>query len=98
MKTPSATRTFAEQRRLHAFADNLEAAARMLRRLAEANERSEPIYLACLSNDLPAARLALAAVEAECGEANAAEAVRWPNEAYAEASKAAGGTLTLKAA
>lgn len=53
------------------------------------------LHLASVRACLPDARKLLAAIEAECGEQNAAEAVRWPNADYAEAAQAAGGTLTI---
>lgn len=61
----------AEQQRLDALADSLDALARMVRQVGTANDRSEPIYTGVLRNRLPDAAMALAVLQAEFGEQGA---------------------------
>ena len=94
-RTFTPIRIDAEQQRLNGLAEDLDALARMVRRVASANDRSEPVMIGCLRNALPDAAKALAAIQAEFGDQNAAETVRWNNRDFAETAVAAGGTLRI---
>lgn len=68
------TKSTSEQSRLSELAGSLEGLARMVRQLAIANDRSEPVMLVCLRQRIPAAATALLALQAEFGEQDVAMA------------------------
>ncbi len=72
-----ATKSREEQRRLNALAANLAFLSRMVRNLAESNDRSEPVMVDCVKSAIPAAHKALSALVSEFGDGSAADTPRF---------------------
>ena len=89
-----ATNPREEQRRLNQIAEDLAFLSRMVRDLAESNDRSEPVMARCVKSAIPAAQKALAALASEFGDGNAADTPRFNGGDLA--AMAGNGALVIK--
>ncbi len=92
----SPIRTQAERARLIEMSQEIAQLARFIAKVADANERSEPVMISCLRQCLQDSAPILAQLQAEFGEQNASGVARWANSQYAEAAKTAGGVLVIE--